>query len=140
MFEEIAKDKDVEIQYNSVEDLYTNIIEEDLYMALTNIVENAMFWVEFSSEPLKSIEIMSYGDDDKIYIEILDNGPGISKEDLEDDILFTPGYSGKKRVSDDNGTGLGLAIAGEAIQRNNGKLEAIEAIKGACFRITLLRS
>lgn len=140
LFEEIAKDKDVEIQYNSVEELYTNIIEEDLYMALTNIVENAMFWVEFSSEPLKSIEIMSYGDDDKIYIEILDNGPGISKEDLEDDILFTPGYSGKKRVSDDNGTGLGLAIAGEAIQRNNGKLEVIESIKGACFRITLLRS
>ncbi|WP_449136993.1 ATP-binding protein [Solobacterium moorei] len=140
LFEEIAKDKDVEIQYNSVEEFYTNIIEEDLYMALTNIVENAMFWVKFSSEPLKSIEIMSYGDDDKIYIEILDNGPGISKEDLEDDILFTPGYSGKKRVSDDNGTGLGLAIAGEAIQRNNGKLEVIESIKGACFRITLLRS
>ncbi|XBG77133.1 sensor histidine kinase [Enterococcus cecorum] len=140
LFKEIAKDKDVEIQYNSVENLYTNIIEEDLYMALTNIVENAMFWVDFSSKPLKSIEIMSYGDDDKIYIEILDNGTGISKEDLEDDILFTPGYSGKKRVSDDNGTGLGLAIAGEAIQRNNGKLEAIESINGACFRITLLRS
>lgn len=140
LFEEIAKDKDVEIQYNSVEELYTNIVEEDLYMALTNIVENAMFWVEFSSEPLKSIEIMSYGDDDKIYIEILDNGPGISKEDLEDDVLFTPGYSGKKRVIDDNGTGLGLAITGEAIQRNNGKLEVIESIKGACFRITLLRS
>ena len=140
LFGEIAKDKDVEIQYNSVEELYTNIIEEDLYMALTNIVENAMFWVEFSSEPLKSIEIMSYGDDDKIYIEILNNGPGISKEDLEDDILFTPGYSGKKRVIEDNGTGLGLAITGEAIQRNNGKLEVIESIKGACFRITLLRS
>ena len=140
LFGEIAKDKDIEIQYNSVEELYTNIIEEDLYMALTNIVENAMFWVEFSSEQLKSIEIMSYGDDDKIYIEILDNGPGISKEDLEDDILFTPGYSGKKRVTEDNGTGLGLAITGEAIQRNNGKLEVIESIKGACFRITLLRS
>ena len=140
LFEEIAKDKDVEIHYNSVEVLYTNIIAEDMYMALTNIVENAMFWVGFSSETLKSIEIMSYGDDDNIYIEILDNGPGISKEDLEDDILFTPGYSGKKRVSDDNGTGLGLAIAGEAIQRNNGKLEVIESIKGACFRITLLRS
>ena len=49
-------------------------------MALTNIVENAMFWVEFSSEPLKSIEIMSYGDDDKIYIEILDNGPAYLKK------------------------------------------------------------
>ena len=140
MFEEIAKDKKIEIKYDSVEELYTNIIEDDLYMALTNIIENAMFWVEFSSESEKSIEIMSYGDDDKVYIEILDNGLGISDDDLEDDILFTPGYSGKKRVISYNGTGLGLAIAGEAIQRNNGKLEVIESIKGACFRITLLRS
>lgn len=140
LFEETAKDKDIEIQYNSVKELYTNIIEEDLYMALTNIVDNAIFWVGFSSEPLKSIEIESYEEDNNICIEILDNGPGISKEDLENDILFTPGYSGKKRVSDDNGTGLGLAIAGEAIQRNNGKLEVIESIKGACFKITLLRS
>lgn len=140
IFEEIAKDKGIEIKFDNIEELYINIIEEDLYMALTNIIENAMFWVEFSSEPLKSIEIMSYGDDDKVYIEILDNGLGIPDDDLKDDILFTPGYSGKKRVSNDNGTGLGLAIAGEAIQRNNGKLEVIEAIKGACFRITLLRS
>ena len=140
MFEELAKDKGVKIKYNSVEELYTNIIEEDLYMALTNIVENALFWVEFSSEASKSVELMSYGDDDKVYIEILDNGPGISDEDIEDDILFVAGYSGKKRVIDDNGTGLGLAIAGEAIQRNNGKLEVIDSNKGACFRITLLRS
>jgi histidine kinase len=140
LFEDTANYKSVNIKSNSVEEFYTNIIEEDLYMALTNIVENAMFWVGFSSEPLKTIEIITYGNDDKIYIEILDNGPGIVKEDLKDDILFTPGYSGKKRVSDDNGTGLGLAIAGEAIQRNNGKLEVIESTKGACFRIILLRS
>lgn len=140
LFEEIAKDKDIKIIHNSVEELYTNIIEEDLYMALTNIVENALFWVEFSAESSKSIDIQSHREGDKISIEILDNGPGISDEDLKDDILFTPGYSGKKRVSDDNGTGLGLAIAGEAIQRNNGKLEIIESSKGARFRITLLRS
>ena len=141
LFEGMANEKSIEIRkISSLEELYTNIIKEDLYMALTNIVENALFWVQFSNEQKKSIEIRSYGDDDKVYIEILDNGPGISDEDLKDDILFTPGYSGKKRVADNNGTGLGLAIAGEAIQRNNGKLEVLESIRGACFRITLLRS
>lgn len=140
IFEEIAKGKDIKISHNSVEELYTNIITDDFYMALTNIIENALFWVEYSSELSRLIEILSYGDDNKVYIEILDNGPGISKEDLEDNILFTPGYSGKKRVTDDNGTGLGLAISGEALQRNNGKLEVIESNKGACFRITLQRS
>ena len=140
IFEETAKKKRIEIKFDNTEEFYTSIREEDLYMALSNILENAMFWVEFSSEQLKIIQIRTYAYNDKVCIEILDNGPGIPAEDLEDDILFTPGYSGKIRVSEDNGTGLGLAIAGEAIKRNNGKLEVIKSIKGACFRITLLRS
>ncbi|MCW6675832.1 HAMP domain-containing histidine kinase, partial [Aerococcaceae bacterium NML171108] len=140
IFEEVAQTRGIEIKYDSIKELYTNVIGEDLYMALTNIIENAMFWVEFSPEQTKSIEINSYSNDNNVCIEISDNGPGIFADDLENDILFTPGYSGKKRVSENNGTGLGLAIAGEAIQRNNGTLEVIEPIKGACFRITLLRS
>ena len=86
------------------------------------------------------IQIRLYANEKKVYIEILDNGPGIPEEDLEGDILFTPGYSGKIRVSENNGTGLGLSIAGEAIKRNNGELEVIESSKGACFRISLSRS
>ena len=140
IFQGDAKDKGIEIKLNNEKELYANIIHDDIYMALSNIVENAMFWVEFSHEALKIINIRSYADNDNVFIEILDNGPGISAEDLEDNILFEPGYSGKIRVSENNGTGLGLAIAGEAIKRNNGKLEVIESSKGARFRITLLRS
>ena len=140
IFQGDAKDKGIEIKLNNEEELYANIIHDDIYMALSNIVENAMFWVEFSHEEVKIIQIRSYADNDNVFIEILDNGPGISAEDLEDNILFAAGYSGKIRVSENNGTGLGLAIAGEAIKRNNGKLEVIQSSKGACFKITLLRS
>ena len=87
-----------------------------------------------------NIEVSIFDKDEKVFIEISDNGPGVSTDDLVDDVIFTPGYSDKKRVIEDNGTGLGLAIAGEAVQRNNGKLEVIDASKGACFRITLDRS
>lgn len=109
-------------------------------MALTNIIENAIFWVKYTGEATMNIEVSIFDKDEKVFIEISDNGPGVSTDDLVDDIIFTPGYSAKKRVIEDNGTGLGLAIAGEAIKRNNGKLEVVDAGKGACFRITLDRS
>ena len=139
-FQEVAQEQGVKIEISSSEDYFANIIQEDLYMALTNIIENALFWVQHSDESTKTIEVSIVGNDEKIFIEISDNGPGVSSDDLLDDILFAPGYSAKKRVIEDNGTGLGLAIAGEAIQRNEGKLEVIDASKGACFRITLNRS
>ncbi len=140
LFKEVAQEQDVKIEISSSKEFETNIIQEDLYMALTNIIENALFWVQYSEENTKTIKVSLFGNDEKIFIEISDNGPGVSSDDLLDDILFTPGYSAKKRVVEDNGTGLGLAIAGESIQRNNGQLEVIDTSKGACFRITLSRS
>ncbi len=41
---------------------------------------------------------------------------------------------------EENGTGLGLSIAGEAIQRNEGTLEAIDSEVGGYFRICLKKA
>lgn len=140
LFQEVSDDEGIKMEFTSSDEFHINIIEEDLYMALTNIIENAIFWVKYTGEATMNIEVSIFDKDDKVFIEISDNGLGVSTDDLVDDIIFTPGYSAKKRVIEDNGTGLGLAIAGEAVQRNNGKLEVIDAGKGACFRITLDRN
>lgn len=140
LFQEVSDEQGIKMEFTSSDEFYINIIEEDLYMALTNIIENAIFWVKYTYEATMNIEVSIFDKDEKVFIEISDNGLGVSTDDLVDDIIFTPGYSDKKRVIEDNGTGLGLAIAGEAVQRNNGKLEVIDATNGACFRITLDRS
>lgn len=140
LFQEVLEEKEIKIDFGFCDEYYTNIIQEDLYMALTNIIENAIFWVQYTNESTKKIVISIFDKYDKVFIEISDNGLGVSSNDLEGDILFTPGYSAKNRVIEENGTGLGLAIAGEAIKRNSGKLEVIDARRGACFRITLSRS
>lgn len=140
LFQEVSDEQGIKMKFVSSDEFYANIIQEDLYMALTNIIENAIFWVKYTDEATMNIDVSIFDKDDKVFVEISDNGIGVSTDDLVDDIIFTPGYSAKKRVIEDNGTGLGLAIAGEAVQRNNGKLEVIDATNGACFRITLDRS
>ena len=106
-------------------------------MALTNILENAIFWVQYSKYEVKKIDFKVYSNNKDVIIEIIDNGPGISEEDIKENLLFIPGYSHKNSVIEENGTGLGLPIAGEAIRRNGGTLEVIENTVGACFRIIL---
>jgi signal transduction histidine kinase len=58
-------------------------------------------------------------------IEITDNGPGVSTDDLPR--LFDPFYRTKKSAEASNangGTGLGLAIARRAVELHGGQIAA----------------
>jgi nitrogen-specific signal transduction histidine kinase len=103
----------------------------DLLVALTNLFLNSIYWlsnVKFD----RKISIKANVEADKVFIDFIDNGPGINKMYIEKELIFEPGFSTKPE-----GTGLGLAISGEAIERNNGILEAIFKEGGSHFRIEL---
>lgn len=104
---------------------------EDLFTALTNLIENSIYWLELTKKNDKSIFIEVNQYSDSVIINYKDNGPGLTKAEIESDVIFEPGYS--KKI---NGTGLGLAIAGEAIERLNGKLKA-RMYDGAYFQIEI---
>ena len=78
------------MKFVSSDEFYANIIQEDLYMALTNIIENAIFWVKYTDEATMNIDVSIFDKDDKVFVEISDNGIGVSTDDLVDDIIFTP--------------------------------------------------
>lgn len=135
IFQTIVEESNIRIDYEMQENITLNLVEEDLYMALTNIIENAIFWVNYTKFDEKIIKISLFTNNGEAVIEIMDNGPGILSEDIKENLLFLPGYSRKNSVMEENGTGLGLSIAGEAIQRNEGTLEAIDSEIGGHFRI-----
>lgn len=137
LFSTSIEERNIKIECSIELQSSINLIKEDLYMALTNLIDNAIFWVDYTHEAKKIIRIKAYQDINNTIIEIIDNGPGMSSEDIKDGLLFVPGYSNKNKVIEENGTGLGLSIAGMAIERNNGKLEAVDYNSGAFFRITL---
>lgn len=122
--EELEKNKiDYEINYDMEHVVFGN--KEDFLMCFTNLFENSIYWLKTSEENSK-ITVSIYQDNNSINIEFIDNGPGISKEEIEKGYIFEPGYSHKQI-----GTGLGLSIAGEAMERNSAKLEAVYSEKGA---------
>lgn len=134
IFSDYASEKNIELLLICDEDIELLLVEEDFYMALTNIIENSIFWVDLAENEHKKISII-VEKEKNIIIDIIDNGLGISEDDIKSGVIFVPGYSGKKSVMEQSGTGLGLAIAGEAVSRNNGTLEAVKSTEGAHFRI-----
>ena len=76
------------------------------------------------------IEVKAGRLNDKIFIEVSDNGKGISAEML--DQVFTPFFTTRK-----NGSGIGLSLARQVMQMHNGSI-GINSVEGESTTITLL--
>jgi signal transduction histidine kinase len=105
---------------------------EDLYIALTNLIENSVYWLGISKSDTKEITIDVSESPNSVIIDYKDTGPGLSDLEIESGAIFEPGYS--KKI---DGTGLGLAIAGEASDRLNGELLARKSNNGVNFQIEI---
>lgn len=105
----------------------------DLATALTNLIDNAMYWLEHYGTADKKIEISVSQQPERITLFVQDNGAGIPEEFR--DQLFDIGFTLKP-----TGTGLGLSIAREAIYRSSGELNIVDSESGARFAISLPRS
>lgn len=82
-----------------------------LRQVITNLLKNALE----ATDPGASINLGVHSSDSSLYIEISDNGCGISTEYL--DTIFEPFATFKK-----NGTGLGLPIARQIVEAHGGTL------------------
>lgn len=110
--------------------------------AVTNLVKNATEAVESAAENPEPdwqgrVETVLRAVEDRIEIEVIDNGIGLPKQNRSR--LFEPYVTNKGS----KGTGLGLAIVQKIVEQHDGLLTAEDAppgpqrSRGALFRITL---
>ena len=106
---------DIEIRLE-VDDLEIHTLRSALNRALGNVLRNA---VRYAS----NIEIKAGAQDDHVYIQILDQGPGVPPETLPR--LFQPFYRPEAaRGRNTGGSGLGLAIVKRCIEACGGTVAA----------------
>jgi PAS domain S-box-containing protein len=87
-----------------------------LNQVMLNVVTNAADALEGISNPKVDISVKRSGISDMVSIKVLDNGCGMSEEQLEN--LFRPFYTSKAR-----GTGLGLVIIKKMISNMKGFID-----------------
>jgi len=97
------------------------------HQIMWNICENGMRYSR--SRPLLEIRCDVHADSRRPYVDIIDRGPGIAAEII--DQLFEPFITTEAK-----GTGLGLFIARELCEANQATLNLFyNSANGCCFRI-----
>ena len=86
------------------------------------------------SDDKPSVNIYLSEERGRIFVKIVDNGPGIP--DCIRDTLFDPFVTKNKR----NGTGLGLALASDTAKAHGGSIYVEESVRGrTVFTLTFPR-
>ncbi|WP_373653313.1 ATP-binding protein [Schlesneria sp. DSM 10557] len=104
--------------------------EADLSTAITNVVDNALHWLDYHHIQSPSITISFISNDDSLSLHVVDNGRGVPTEFVGS--VFDVGFTLKP-----SGTGLGLSIAREAMERSSGSIECVQDEHGGHFILTL---
>jgi len=110
-----------------------DIYENEIVHVLINIIKNAQDkLLDYKIKDAK-IEISTQDIEEKVKIEIYDNGGGIEEENLH--VIFEPYFSTKK---EENGTGIGLYMSKLIVENHHqGQLYAQNIREGICFTIIL---
>lgn len=130
----LASAKNIDLKFQQFDILPTiNGHETQLQTAISNIVENAIQ----NTESGGWVKIDTTLSNNSVVIKIVDNGKGISEEDLP--YVFERFYRvDKYRPSEETRIGLGLSIANTVIEKHNGQITIDSELgKGTTVVITL---
>lgn len=130
----LSKEKNIKLTFNMEDDLPDLMGNFDkVKQLLINLIDNAIKYTHDGG----SVNVRTYSNDKKVFIEVNDTGIGISKEHLSR--LFERFYrvdKGRSRTL--GGTGLGLAIVKHIVAAMNGNIKVNSELgKGTTFIVSI---
>ncbi|MEQ8241663.1 MAG: PAS domain S-box protein [Cyclobacteriaceae bacterium] len=127
LVEDRLKLQQMELDIDLQSTMYVQVDDEELQVAFLNIFINAL---EAMSPENGKLKVRTYDKAKRVFIEIVDNGQGISEENLHK--LFEPFFSNKKE-----GTGLGLVTVQNIIHGHKGQIQVESKVgEGTTFIIS----
>ncbi|AGX42999.1 sensor histidine kinase [Clostridium saccharobutylicum] len=128
---EKAKNKNIEIEFISKEDISIFIDKKWTCEAIVNIIDNAVKYTNSNGKIIIKTNCFEMF----AMIEIKDNGIGIEKEEINN--IFKRFYRGNN-VSTDEGAGIGLYLSRKIISKQNGFIKVkSERNKGSSVSVLL---
>jgi two-component system nitrogen regulation sensor histidine kinase NtrY len=120
--------QDIDIEFTTSDEAVPARFDRRLIQqALTNIIKNAaeaIGGIPVAERGRGRIQVRAGREGPDIVIDVIDNGPGLPKENRNR--LLEPYVTTREK-----GTGLGLAIVGKILEEHGGKLELFDAPDGS---------
>ena len=114
--EKKAENENVDIQITMETPFFVYSNEETIRLVLFNLINNALEALgRYVTTKQKKIKVMIDRYDSNIRIRVMDNGAGISEENMEN--IFNPFFTTKE-----SGTGLGLYIVSTELEKVQGTI------------------
>lgn len=130
MLDSLKPNQKIELNFFSDQE----VVYADLFL-LEHIIENLLSNAIKYSDEDSIINIKCMVSAQKIYLEIIDRGMGVSKEDLNN--IFQPFYRSQK-ASNIKGSGLGLSIVKRFVDIYNGEITVeSELNKGTTVKVSI---
>ncbi len=131
----MAKEQKISLQFSNKPDrpVYVHADKKRIIEVLSNLVTNGIKY----GKKKGLVKVGFYDFDEKMMIEVSDNGIGISKKDLPR--IFERFYRvDKSRSREQGGTGLGLSIVKHIIEAHNQTINVQSVLdEGTTFTFTL---
>ncbi|WP_028583742.1 transporter substrate-binding domain-containing protein [Desulfogranum mediterraneum] len=110
------KSKGISLKRDLVEDHIIIVDHDQIEQVIINLIINAVDSLsETESTTPKVLEVSSYATDQSVILQVKDNGPGMTPEELSN--ALEPFYTTKPK-----GTGLGLPLAQQLVKESGGEL------------------
>ncbi|MBF0409355.1 MAG: PAS domain-containing sensor histidine kinase [Candidatus Riflebacteria bacterium] len=133
LFADVIKRKQVDIVVNIPADTIVFADKNMLMSVFRNLLSNAL---KFTSTG-KQITIIEDKNNVEIGITVIDQGPGISAENMSKLFMITEDLT-TSETNEEKSCGLGLLLCKEFIEKHNGEITVeSELDKGSKFRFTL---
>lgn len=109
--------KEIDIYNNVDHNLLVNADENMLNTVLRNLISNAIKFTKAKGE----IKICSKQDKNMVEVSIIDNGVGISEEEIKDLFSIEVKHT-HKGTANETGSGLGLVLCKDFVEKQGGKI------------------
>lgn len=133
-FDQIGRDKKLQILYQADETVSADVDSNRFCQVLRNLLGNA---VKFSPPDSRiEVEMQTDSSGDSVQIQVSDQGPGIPEDEME--TIFEKFIQSRNTKTGAGGTGLGLAICSEIVACHHGRISARNSADGgAIFAFTI---
>ena len=129
-----AEELSISLEVHLGEDVPKSLFDtEGIHRAVLNILTNAFDVLEDQPDGKVQVETGFDSDEEQLFIDIVDNGPGIPEDELPR--LFSLFESTKGA----RGTGLGLAVSQKILREHGGDIR-VESVPGEGTRFRLVWS